>query len=73
MTTDEMVTNLEAGQKVRRPGWPEGHYVEAEGTGSGRKVSQMTMFYHTETEAILWTLLTSYTEDFIADDFEISP
>jgi len=70
MTMDEMVDALASGQKVRRPSWPEGHYVEAEGSGTDRKVAQSTMEYHGD-ETVLWMLLPTYNEDFCSEDFEL--
>lgn len=69
MTTDELVTALGSGAKLRRPSWPEGHYIEVEGNGTQRKVCQMTMYYYGEGVPHLWALRRFYADDFTANDF----
>lgn len=71
MFSAEMIQALQEGKRVRRPIWPPGDYVEAEGEGSERLVKPGTMFYvEFGGGSNLWLLRDNYLTDFNSDDFE---
>lgn len=70
MVTD-ILAALRDGLKIRRPGWPEGDYVEAAGAGASRVVSPGTMRYYKAGVLVGdWCFQVDYLADFAATDFE---
>ncbi len=69
--TNEMLTDLQGGTKLRRPSWPVGDYIEAEGTGSDRKVAPGTLLYISGGQSRYWVAMATYDSDFGFDDFVI--